>query len=137
MIDPNDLIILRDGGTGDMGDVTDNENRTARFRPQDYSGRFCVVWVRMHFSGSGTGTATCTMNVDSAAGDSYDVALFEWEAVGKGTDAVLRIGDTGDNQLAHYLFDAEDDVVFKWTNPDAGNITWGIEIALKKVDEHG
>jgi len=128
---PLAVHVQRDGGTGDMGDVNtigaqdDNVGRVARFfRP----GRFHLSWVRVHFSGSGSGTATLTLKLDSAHGTLWDVTLWTWTGAGIGSaDVFFRIPQ---DELEHWIFQPGDELVYEWTNPDAGNINWGIETGL-------
>jgi hypothetical protein len=121
----------RDGGTGNMGDVTtigaqdDTVGRIARFR---LPGRFALSFARVHFGGSGTGTATLSLKVDSHAGALWDCTIWEWTGAGKGADINHRIPK---DEQEHFTFEAGDELVFEWTNPDSGNITWGIEVGLK------
>lgn len=135
MIDPFTIITQRDGGTADMGNVTqfgtqsDVVSRVARFwRP----GRFAFVWARIHFGGSGTGTATLTLKLDSNSGTQWDTTLWTWEGSGAGADVHFRIPA---DELMHWVFAAGDELVFEWTNPDSGNITWGIEVGLLDATE--
>lgn len=131
-IDPKDVLIWRDGGTGNMGDHTDETSTIARLHHPDH--RIALVFVRAHFNrttGSGTETADLTMNLDSGHGEFYDFELFKWELVGEAEDCVLRI--KGD-ELAHFLIDAGDDLVFEWAHPDSNEITWGLEVGYIMAD---
>ncbi|MCK4624060.1 MAG: hypothetical protein KAV00_02030 [Phycisphaerae bacterium] len=128
---PLTVYVQRDGGNGDMGDVDaigaqdTTVGRVARFfRPKP----FYLSWVRVHFSGSGSGTATLTLKLDNAHGELWDATLWTWTGAGIGAaDVFFRIPL---NELEHWLFQDGDELCFEWTNPDAGNINWGIETGL-------
>lgn len=141
MINPDDVIVLRDGGTANMGDV-DGEPvvdaaayARARFILEPAS-RMAIVKVDIHFSGSGTGVADCLMKRDSIHGTFYDGILYKFNSVGiivatsVPVDPVLRIAE---DQLIHYIVEDGDHIVFEWTNPDTGNINWGIELSVVRV----
>lgn len=124
-----DVIILRDGGTADMGDVTDDSNRVARFTLD--GKRFALVFVRAHF-GDANGTADLTINVDSGAGQFFDTQLYTFTLVGRtaadgDADGHLRIPM---DELMHWTFELGDFIVFERTNPDSGNQHWGLEVGL-------
>lgn len=129
MIHPKDIIIMRDGGTANMGDVTDDTNRLARFTLP--GKRFALAFVRAHF-GDANGTADMTLNIDSAAGQFFDTRLDTFAAVGRTAadgdkDGHLRIPQ---EELIHFTFEVGDFVVFERTNPDSGNQHWGLEVGL-------
>jgi hypothetical protein len=129
MICPKTIIFQRDGGTGDMGDVTDETDRTARF---SLPGRFSLVFVRAHF-GDANGTADMTLNIDSGHGQFFDLRQYTFPAVGRtaadgDADGHLRIPE---EELIHWTYEAGDAIVFEWTNPDSGNIHWGLEVGLR------
>jgi hypothetical protein len=91
--------------------------------------RFRLVFIRGHFAGA-AGTAPLVILADSAAGSAYDARLFTITQAGTGKDVHLRIGggDTGDP--AAWTFQAGDAIRIQWTNPNGGNITWGVEVGL-------
>ena len=133
MIDPTRIMIWRDGGTGNMGDHTDEGNMTARLRAPGH--RIVPVFVRGHFNriaSSGTDVADMLMIVDSGHGVFYDNELHTFENVGEGYDAVLRVPEA---ELMHYITDVGDEIVFEWTNPDSGDISWGLEVGYIYADE--
>jgi hypothetical protein len=74
------------------------------------------------------------MIVDSSHGVFFDNELYTWESVGEDYDAVLRVVE---ERLAHFLVDEDDEIVFEWTNPDSGNITWGLEVGYVRADLRG
>lgn len=91
--------------------------------------RFRLVFIRCHFAGA-AGTASFTVSLDSSAGAAFDARLFTIMQAGTNKDVHLRIGggDTGDP--AAWTFQAGDAIRIQWTNPNSGNITWGLEVGL-------
>jgi hypothetical protein len=91
--------------------------------------RYRLVFVRCHFSG-GTGTAAFTLSVDSTRGSAYDTKLFTITQAGVDKDVNLRLGDEEAVDPSAWTFQAGDRVWIKWTNPDSGNMAWGLEVGL-------
>lgn len=91
--------------------------------------KYRLIFIRCHFSGT-SGTASFTLSVDSGSGSAYDARLFTITQAGVGKDVHLRVGggDTGDPSA--WTFQVGDSVRIQWTNPDSGNITWGLEVGL-------
>lgn len=91
--------------------------------------RYRLVFIRCHFAG-GTGTAPFTLSVDSTRGSAYDTKLFTITQAGVSKDVNLRLGDEEVVDPSAWTFQAGDRVWIKWTNPDSGNMTWGLEVGL-------
>ena len=91
--------------------------------------KYRLVFIRCHFTGS-AGTASFTISVDSGAGSAYDANLFTITAAGTNKDVHLRIGNGDTGEPSAWTFQANDAVRIGWTNPDSGNITWGLEVGL-------
>ncbi len=91
--------------------------------------KFRLVFIRCHFAGT-SGTAKFTISVDSVAGSAYDARLFTITLAGTNKDVNLRIGDGDLYEPSPWTLQAGDSVRIQWTNPDSGNITWGLEIGL-------
>ena len=91
--------------------------------------RYRLVFVRCHFAG-GTGTAAFTISVDSTRGPAYDAKLFTITQAGVSKDVNLRLGGEEAVDPSAWTFQAGDKVWIKWTNPDSGNMTWGLEVGL-------
>ena len=89
--------------------------------------RFRLVFVRCHFVGT-AGTDAFAISLDSTAGPSYDALLFTVSQAGTSTDVNLRIEPTGAGEPSPWTLQAGDKVRVQWTNPDSGNITWGLEV---------
>ena len=91
--------------------------------------RYRLVFVRCHFAG-GTGTTAFTISVDSTRGSAYDTKLFTITQAGVSKDVNLRLGDEEAVDPSAWTFQAGDKVWIKWTNPDTGNMTWGLEVGV-------
>ncbi len=148
---PDELIVLTDAGSGDMGDVTDEHSR-ARFSlerarstgvlPDDVSERdtAVIVSVRGSFIGDtgATGKADCVAKVDSPLGGDFDKTLWTFPDRGVtvvGAQSTIHFRVPADELFVYYLagarFDPKgDELVFEWTNPDTGKIRWTLEVAI-------
>lgn len=91
--------------------------------------RFRLVFVRCHFVG-GAGTAALLMSIDSARGPAHDTCLFRMAQAGTNKDVNLRIGGGDHVEPSAWTFQAGDKLRLQWTNPDSGNMTWGLEVGL-------
>lgn len=91
--------------------------------------RFRLSFVRCHFSGS-VGTAPFHISVDSALGSAYDARLFTVSVAGKDNDVHLRVIEPSGSGPSPWTFQPADALRIDWTNPDPGNITWGLEVGL-------
>jgi hypothetical protein len=114
MPDLSKLDIRYEKGTSHMGSlaaVTD-ENYAARFKVEE--AREAILSLRVHFAG-GVGTAVLKVFV-----------------VGTGTELQW---DVPEDELRGYYVDVGDEIVLTWTNPDDGNMEWGVELALCRCDQ--
>ena len=91
--------------------------------------RFRLVFVRCHFAG-GTGTAAFAISVESTRGSAHDTKLFTITQAGVNKDVNLRIGGDDAVDPSAWTFQPGDKVWIQWTNPDGGNMTWGLEVGL-------
>jgi len=91
--------------------------------------RFRLTFVRCHFSG-GMGTAALSVSIDSSRGSAYDAKLFTITQAGTNKDVNLRIGGTDAEDPCAWTLQVGDKVWIQWTNPDSGNMTWGLEVGL-------
>jgi len=132
------IIAVRSNGIGDMGDLSD-EQSPARFSLDkiELGGRMrdVLLWsllaCRVRFTG-GAGSAELSLCLDHRDDSGlFDWKLHSWSGAGTGgkADIVHRISRE-DELYALYLFWAGDQIVFTWTNPDAGNMRWMIELLL-------
>lgn len=125
---PDDIVTLRATGVGDMGSVTD-ENSVARFSLPG-GGKFVLIWAKVQFSG-GTGSATLTLKSDHRdTSGLYDFdEVTGWE--GMGTDGTTKLDWLVPvEEYPRYIYQAGDVLVWDWTNPDAANMRWAIEMGL-------
>ncbi len=91
--------------------------------------KFRLAFVRCHFSGN-PGTAALTLSMDAASGSAYDTHLFTVTKAGTGHDVNFRITAEESAEPSPWTFQADDRLHVEWTNPDSGNITWGLEVGL-------
>jgi len=142
MLSPADVVVQADRGFGDMGDVTDSDTGTrARFGLDE---PYVLVFIRAtvdRVSGSaGSDTAASLyLKVDSGrlGGDDpslmltgpYDHTLYEFENFGPADTTSVNFRLTVDERTG-WLFQAGDRLVLEWTNPDATDVYWGIEVGL-------
>lgn len=122
---PSEIVVLADGGSGNMGDVTDEVSR-ARFKLD--ADRFVPAFVRVTFTG-GSGSADMAVRIDSRLGDHFDHTLFTFEAVGTdGSQVHYRIPA---DELYEWLLLRGDELVFEWTNPNGDNTqAWAAEVGM-------
>ena len=90
---------------------------------------FRLVFVRCHFSGT-MRTGALNLSLDSANGTAYDCDLYTITKAGPGRDINLRIPAEESAEPSAWTFQSGDTVRLQWTNPDSGNITWGVEVGL-------
>jgi hypothetical protein len=90
---------------------------------------FRFIFLRCHFTGT-TGTNPLYISVDSTAGSAHDTRLFTVSQAGADFDINLRMEASETTDPSAWIFRAGDELRVEWTNPDTGNITWGIEVGL-------
>lgn len=91
--------------------------------------KYRLVFLRCHFVGT-SGTAAFAVSVDSGHGSGYDARLFTITQAGVSKDVHLRIGGGDAADPSAWTFQPGDAVRIDWESPDAGNITWGLEVGL-------
>jgi len=91
--------------------------------------RFRLVSVRCHFSGT-SGSAPLTLTLDAAAGAAFDARLFTINRAGVGRDVNFRISAEEAAEPSPWTFQTGDQVRVAWSNPDPGQITWGLVVSL-------
>jgi hypothetical protein len=94
--------------------------------------KFRLVFMRGHFTG-GTGDATLTIRQTSRKNNLYNVVIAELEDVGTTTnsDVHYRVHDWVRDS---FVFEGGDFVHIGWTNPDSGDMSYGIEVGLEVVE---
>lgn len=91
--------------------------------------RYRLVFMRCHFVGT-SGSAPFTLSVDSASGAAHDSRLYTISRAGTDRDVHFRIPAEESREPSPWTFQASDGIRIAWTNPDSGNITWGLEVGL-------
>lgn len=133
---PERIRAQRANGFADMGSLATEES-VGRFSMRDIELggiRYPVeVWnliaVRGRFIG-GSGNATLSIKLDHRAGGGlYDWTLKTFATTGS-TNPDLNFHASDEADLWAYPFFRGDELVFDWTNPDAGNMRWVLEVFL-------
>ncbi len=91
--------------------------------------QYRLVFVRCHFSGA-AGKAALAISVDSGRGAAYDTRLYTITRAGTSRDVNFRVSAEESQEPSPWAFQVGDAVLVEWTNPDSGNITWGLEVGL-------
>lgn len=125
---------VADGGSGDMGDVTDSMS-AARFTLD--ADDFVLVFIRVtteriQGTPSTTDEANLTIKVDNNRRDQFNHSLKTITGIGptRKSSYIFRIVDEEQSQ---FIFRRGDVIVLEWTNPDAGDIRWTAEVGLADV----
>lgn len=113
------LLVVCRTATGD----TNLDQTFALDRP------FRLVFLRCHFAGA-AGRNPMVLSLDSAAGSAFDARLFTITRAGPGADVNLRISAAESAEPSPWTFQSADALRVQWTNPNPGNITWGLEVGM-------
>ena len=129
-VDPRSIVRVRATGLDNMGSVGD-KNSICRFSLPGVDP-FVLLSVRAIFSG-GAGSATLTMKLDHPDDSGlYDFVEREW--LNAGTGNVKNIQTTIlPEEWALFTYQPLDRLVFDWTNPDAGNMRWALEVGMGRA----
>ncbi|MFQ5489443.1 MAG: hypothetical protein ACE5GE_01870 [Phycisphaerae bacterium] len=92
-------------------------------------GPFRLVFVRCHFAG-GAGMAPVQISLDAAQGTAYDTVLYTVKVAGAGADLNFRLTAAETQLPSAWAAQNGDKFRIRWTNPDPGNTTWGLEVGL-------
>ena len=114
------LLVIETQRSSGSGDINETFALDCRFR---------LVFVRCHFAG-GEGTSEMAISVDSGVAPDYDTRLFTMTQAGTGQDVNFRISADEVNEPSPWTFQPGDAVRIQWTNPDSGNMSWGLEVGL-------
>lgn len=135
---PETIRSFRQNGMADMGDVTDRQS-VARFALREIAmpdsrivpvDTWTLVGVRARFIG-GSGSATVTLKLDHRDESGlYDWTLREWATRGEDNRNILHRPSDESDLYGAYPFFYGDELVFEWTNPDAGTMRWCLEVFL-------
>jgi len=129
---PSHIVrLVLQSGDANMGVLSDEEDRTARFLvPGD---DLALLYVRAEFAG-GAGTADMTLYLDRQATKETlkkTTLMFIWRNVGTTKQIHTRIPQ---DEREAWSFMRGDELVFVWTNPDSPNMTWALELGLVKLN---
>ncbi|HUU84629.1 MAG TPA: hypothetical protein VM243_14110 [Phycisphaerae bacterium] len=116
-IEANRVIVKTATGTGDI----DHAFSLQRC--------FRLVFVRCHFGGA-MGTDTMHIDIDSVHGSAYDTRLTRILSAGMGTDVNYRVPSEELRLPSPWSFQPGDAIHIRWTNPNPGSMTWGLEVGL-------
>ena len=98
---------------------------------------FWPVFVRVHFVRTGgvpgVDTADLELLVASLAGSAWNTRLYTVPKKGVGADVNFRIPR---DEREEWHLSASDGLRVFWSNPDPGNIEWGLEAGFEYVDRH-
>jgi hypothetical protein len=111
--------LFQDQGTGDIDH--------AYGLPADYY----PVFLRVHFeriTGSGTDTAELVFRADDQADGAQNHIV--WRRAARGVDADVNLRFAPDWRETH-VRSGGTKLRVAWTNPDAGDIRWGLQMGLK------
>jgi hypothetical protein len=124
------MVKQRGTGVGNMGSVT-SEASVARFGLDD---PFVLVWLKARATG-GTGSAALTMKLDHTdRSEVYDWTEAEaWAGFGSDGDITDIDWRVPPEEYPRYSYGGGERLVFEWTNPDAGNMRWAIEVGLARA----
>jgi len=135
MIHPSIIKMFEQTGTGDMGDVTD-QSSIARFSMPGVD-KYVLAVIRGLFTG-GSGSAELVVRTDHRRGPNFDFTPVTFERMGTDDNDRLeyRVPEKDLFHMVYFRHDAtriQDAIVLEWTNPDAGNMRWAIEVGLIDV----
>lgn len=135
--DPDSVYKFRASGTGDMGDVTDPQS-IARWGLSYDDGpavSFVLVYLRVWFSG-GTGVADMELKQAIASEQSglFNNVIREFPDCGTDGQSFINERIEADD-YPNWTFDAGDEIVFEWTNPNSGTMAWALEVGLAPIGQ--
>lgn len=90
---------------------------------------FRLVCVRAHFAG-GKGKAELSIFTASGQGAAHNTTLFTVRRAGVGADVNFRLSADETAPPSPWSVPAGDAIGLRWTNPDPGHTTWGVEVGL-------
>ncbi len=126
-INPFTIIKRRASGSGDMAIVTDNGPNPSF----TFDTPFVLVAIRAWATG-GTGNFDLTIYQKIAAERSgvFDKTIETMRNFGIANRFFYWRIQVSDEH--HWVFDAGDSIVPNWTNPDPGNMTWALEVHVRR-----
>lgn len=134
IIDPNKVLIFEAADSGNIAETFP----PAFARP---FGRFLVVFARIHFSDIKDGalatevlkklTARVNGDPEQSTAGPCDTELWDFGKVGFGVDLSMAIAP---DEVARWTIRRDFGVRFDWTNPQSGDIGWGLEVGLLPLE---
>jgi hypothetical protein len=131
-IDLTKIIRQHDGGAGDMGTV-ETETSQARFGLSDSLWLLLFVRVNFHAASGATASGTADMAIirhDEDRVEWQDATLLTRTKAGTDNDVNIRILP---DEYPGWTFLPTQQLVLTWTNPDSGDLLWGVEVGLYPV----
>lgn len=130
-INPADVLFFRDSGVGDMARTFKLTGAHAGMRP-------LLVFARCHFvnvAAAGTSVmADMTISVDAEPDSEFDTPygceLLIIEDAGLGFDVNWKLPVFEESR---WVLQQGAGYHFAWTNPDADDIGWGLEVGIFPV----
>jgi len=112
---------------------TGDRNMDVTVRPPE-GLPYRLVYARCHFSG-GTGVAEIKASAVSHQGSEWNHELYKdvsagCSASGVSDDCNMRFEQQETAWPSPWSFCGRDSLKFSWTNPNAGTMTWGLEVGV-------
>lgn len=130
MIDPASVVIFEANGTGNISEVFPP-------KPMRPWQRFTLAFLRVHFRDETAGSLTADDAADLTAyidshpekdiAGMYDVKAYDFGSAGFNQDVHAA---PVPEELPRWIVRRGFALRLDWTNPQTGNIGWGIEIGL-------
>lgn len=129
-VDPRSIVRILATGQDNMGSVAE-KGSICRFSLPG-NDPWVLLSVRAIFKG-GSGTATLTMRFDHPDDtEHYDFVEREWLLVGTGDRKNIQTVILPDD-WALFTYQPQGRLVFEWTNPDAGNMRWALQVGMGRA----
>ena len=130
-VDPRSIVRVRATALDNMGSVSDKSS-ICRFSIPG-PDPWVLLFVRAIFSGGTSTTATLTMRFDHPDDTGlYDFLERQWLLVGTGDVKNIQMVILPE-EWALFTYQPPGWLVFDWTNPDAGNMRWALEVGMGRA----
>lgn len=95
---------------------------------------FKLIYLRVHFRGTSPSAGLAlVLQLDSAAGEEFDVQLYSVINAGLDADVNLILTDIEMSDPSPWSFQAGDGLRLTWTRITGKNWTWGIEAGMEEL----